>query len=568
MSTSPPSPVFVASSLSLNDRGQSQGQNGNHFSGIAYTSDSIILGEEGLARYIEKYDAKTFCRSVVDGRFYAFLEMADEYRAFVDPLSQDTLFYYSSNGKGSSGESNGSWAVSNSLLGLAEFLYGKVKLTHYRPALLSFFIGKGSGIGAQPISSRTVFSEIRALPLGKTLVIDKKSQVLRLEGNPNSITRSFKDASYEELVLSVLTEGASRLRAMREHGIKFTADLTGGHDSRACFGLLSCAFDDWNKVRLVSNPRKDEDYRVAKSLVARYGGKLHSNSGKPVSIDPNNAYSIWKQGSIGTYLPVYFPISSFSSHREYKINGGMILAKEFAAQKPSEFIESLRSIYPHDSDYQLVKNEFSCALNELEVGSDDDNAMDWFYLASRARYHYGRSWYTSLAFPIVSPLINPKTFAASLRLSREELNNGKLSLDILMALDPVLALHPFDSAKKSFSPEMMLQSPFWKAKGATAPLVSSSQSYQVFSGSLNHQQNREVANRAGIHDSCISDMKKDLIFFSRKSALVNELFSKATLDRALKEIKSKDKLSSRSRLATHIITCGIVEKLAGSYVVK
>ncbi|MGO3058631.1 MAG: hypothetical protein ACTID3_17065 [Halomonas sp.] len=561
MSTSPQPPVFVASSFSLNDRGVSQGRSRNYFSGIAYTSDAIILGEEGLARYIDKYDTKTFCRSVVDGRFYAFLEMDDEYRAFVDPLSQDTLFYYFSNSNGSNGESNGSWAVSNSLLGLAEFLYGKVKLTHYRPALLSFFIGKGSGIGAQPISSRTVFSEIRALPLGKTLIIDKKSQVLRLEGNPDSITRSFKEASYEELVLSVLTEGASRLRAMREYGFKFTADLTGGHDSRACFGLLSCAFDDWNKVRLVSNPRKDEDYRIAKSLVAHYGGKLHSNSGKSVAVDPKHAYSTWKLGSIGTYLPVYLPLPYLSSSHEYKINGGMILAKEFAAQKPSEFLESLRSSYSHDSDYQLVKNEFCCTLNELEVGSDDENAMDWFYLASRARYHYGRSWYTSLAFPIVSPLINPKTFAASLRLSREELNNGKLSLDILMALDPVLALHPFDSVEKSFSSEMILQSPFWKTKRTTAPLVSSSQSYQIFSGSLNQQQNSEVANRAAIHDSCVSDMEKDLIFFSRESALVNELFSKATLDRALKEIKSKDKLSSRSRLATHIITCGIVEKL-------
>ncbi|WP_417420383.1 hypothetical protein [Halomonas sp.] len=559
MSISSQSPVFVASSFSLDDRDTSQGQNNNHFAGIAYTSDAIILGKEGLAQYLEKHDTETFRRSVVDGRFYAFLEMADEYRAFVDPLSQDTLYYYFSNEKGPSGDGN--WAVSNSLLGLAEFLYGKIKLTQYRPALLSFFIGKGSGIGAQPISSRTVFSEIRALPLGKTLVIDKKSQISRLEGSPASITRPFEGVSYDELVLSVLIEGASRLRAMREHGINFAADLTGGHDSRACFGLLSRAFNDWDKVRLISNPRKDEDYRIATSLAARYGGKLHSNSGKSVSIDPNNAYSIWKQGSIGTYLPVYFPLSSFLSPREYKINGGMILAKEFAAQKPSEFLESLRSIYSRDTDYQLVSNEFSSALNELEVGDGDEKAMDWFYLASRARYHYGRSWYTSLAFPIISPLINPKTFAASLKLSRNELNEGKLSLDILMALDPVLALHPFDSAEKSFSSEMILQSSFWKANRTTALKVLPSQSYKVFSASLSPQEKSEMTNEKAAHDSCLRDIEKDLMFFSKESSLVNELFSKPMLDRALKEIRSKGKLSSRSRLATHIITCGMVEKL-------
>lgn len=538
------SPVFVASSFQPSHR--------THFAGVAYTPEAIILGEEGLKHYCKAHSAEAFCQDIVDGRFYAFIETPTQYRAFTDPLAQDTLYYYLDRDS-----ENPHWAVSNSLLGLAEYLHDKVKLSAYRPALLSFFIGGGSGIGAQPISNRTVFEEISVIPLGKTLVIEKQGSV-RFEGRAADITQPFINDSYETLVTCALSEGASRLKALHEYGISLASDLTGGQDSRACFGLLSYALEDWKKVRLISNPRKLNDYHIAQSLIAHYGGKLHHNSGRNHTIDPGRAYRLWKLGSLGSYLPAYFPASEDIASHGYKINGGLILAKQFAAQSPETFAANLKVVFAQKEDHRLVSGEFFSMFDDLEVERDDPHAMDWFYLAARARYHYGRAWYSSLSFPILSPLINPKLFTASLRLDRQELDSGKLSLDILMALDPVLALHPFDAPEKSFSVEMIRTSPFWTVGSSQ---VSASIPYRVFSGSVEPQGKEKKATKKDLSSVLMNTVKNEMERFTRESSLINDVFSEAILDKASKDLESKEKVSTRSRRAAHVLTCGMVEAL-------
>lgn len=554
------SPIFVASSF--------QSSNPSRFTGTAYTSDAIILGQEGFNHYCEAQSVEEFCRNVMDGRFYAFVQTPQEYRAFTDPLAQDTLYYYVSqrpstyHPSNTTGEGEGQaatqWAVSNSLMGLAEYLHGKVKLTAYRPGLLSFLIGGGSGIGAQPVSNRTAFEQIRVLPLGKTLVIDRERGDVRFVGSPQEITRQFEQLSYEELMASALTEGASRLCALNEHGVSLASDLTGGQDSRACFGLLSYALDDWKKVRLISNPRKPQDYRIAQSLIARYGGKLYRNSGRGHGIDAPKAYRYWKLGSLGSYLPAYFPTSENGEAHQYKINGGLILAKQFAAQSPQDFVASLHKVFPSAADHRLVSDEFFSLFDELELERDDPHAMDWFYLAARARYHYGRAWYSSLSFPILSPLINPKLFAASLRLSREELDQGKLSLDILMALDPVLALHPFDSPEKSFSSDLIETSPFWRHGAST---ITSSLSYRVYSGTAEMPTQEPASRQSDRPDELMRMLNAELESLIKTSSLVSDIMSEAMVKKAISDMASGDKASTRSRRASHALTCAMVESL-------
>ena len=544
MSLSEQSPVFVASSFSHDNR--------THFSGVAYTLDSIIVGEEGLTHYLQAHGVDTFCGSVVDGRFLVFLELENQYRAFSDPLSQDTLFYY---------RNGNNWAVSNSLLGLAEFLYGKVKLTAYRPALLSFFIGKGSGVGAQPISNRSVFAEINMLPVGKAFVVDKANGQSRLEGSVSSLTKAFSDSPYEELVSTSLDEGINRIRALKQHGIHFSSDLTGGYDSRACSGMILRALGNLSDVRLISNPRKTDDYEVATSLAARYGSRLQRNSAKAVTVNAETAYDRWKAGNIGAYLPAYLPSTGMPSYSQFKANGGMILAKQFAEQSAHDFVKSLESVYGCPDNYQWVKREFLSAFDDLEIDPSHPHAMDWYYLGFRGRYHYGRAWYTSLVFPIISPLINPKMVAASLKLPREQLDGGKLSLDILMALDPVLALHPFDSSAKTFTPSEIEESPFWRSQGLTLNSGTSTQRYTVFSDKLNAPEKADDTNVHEVSKGCLELMSQDLKTYSRESALVNELFSKKQLDSIAKELDGKGKTSSRTRQASHVITCGVVDAL-------
>ncbi|MGM8849350.1 hypothetical protein ACS8E6_02400 [Salinicola halophyticus] len=518
----------------------------SYFAGIAYTSSDIILGTGGAEDYFAEFGEKAFYDNVIDGRFFAFLSLGSELRAYTDPMGQDVLYYCL--------DDNG-WAVSNSFYRLAQFLGKDRKLNLYKPALDAFFIANGNGFGAQPISNNTSISEIKVLPLGKIFKVDLPDNQARLiDAKP--VLQS--DESYEALIAKGLIESRDRLTAIARSGANLIADLSGGQDSRAVFGIARSSAGDDKGLRIVSNPRKEDDYRIAQSLAARYGNKIHHNSGASASTNGEAAYQLWKSGSLGVYLPVYPVNSEVPDYRKYKVNGGNALAKTFANLSAPEFVSHIEQYYADSQACEEVKKEFVNAIRDLGVEENDPDAMYLHYYNFRARFHYGRNWYASLISPVISPLINQHLLKAFFKLPAEERKRGRFFLDILMSLDPILALHPFDSPSKGFEVEDISRSPFWPS-GSKSVIGSAIQThYNIYS----RETVLEAATNGGnFKGDFVGLMSDDLDFFAKNSSLVGSLFDKQTIKKAKKNLSGNRKMSDRARLASRIIMFGSVDEL-------
>lgn len=538
-------PVFIASS----DDGDYQ----SHFSGIAYTRNEIVLGADGAKQFFEKFGEQCFIDSVVDGRFFAFLKLGRLLEAFTDPLGQDVLYYY---------QAGSAWALSNSFYDLANHLKGRVQLTPYEPALNAFFIADGNGFGAQPISNNTSIREIKVLPIGKALKIDLDSQRSDvIDITTEASLHAGHDESYESLIQQGLSEGRDRIGALSQLGATLTTDLSGGQDSRAVFGIVRSSIEDGGALRVVSNPRKEDDYVIATSLAQRYGTRLHHNTGSIRDIGDEDAYRVWKSGNLGVYLPVY-PVNTLSpNYGLFKINGGNALAKRFADRSVQEFLGDIRKHYDSDSEevYQSVRAEFLSALDDIEVDSQDPDAMYLHYLNFRSRFHYGRNWYASLINPVVSPLINRHIIKAFFKLPVTDRQRGRLFMDVLMAIDPVLALHPFDSPGKAFNISDIQQSPFWKE---TVKKLIQSQSQMTYEVYPPVPKERSLSRAAETRkNGFLSLMKQDFEFFVEHSRLVNRLLSKADIKRARAHLMKEKKFSDRTRLASRVIAFGEIDRL-------
>lgn len=523
------------------------------FSGIAYTRNEIVIGAEGGRRFFEAFGEQRFIDSVIDGRFFVFLKIGRLLEAFTDPLGQDVLYYYRSETR---------WAVSNSFFELASHLKGRVRLTPYEPALDAFFIADGNGFGAQLISNNTSIREIKVLPIGKALKIDLDSH--RTELIDSSIEASLQakpEESYESLIRRGLAEGRDRIGALSKSGATLTTDLSGGQDSRAVFGIVRSAVDNGSKLRVVSNPRKEEDYMIATSLATRYATTLHHSTGSIRDIGDEEAYKIWKSGNLGVYLPVYPANTPSPNYGLYKVNGGNALAKRFADRSVPEFLEDIRKHYENEERYQGVRAEFLSAIDELDIDQQDPDAMYLHYLNFRSRFHYGRNWYASLVNPVVSPLINRHIVKAFFQLPVADRQRGRLFMDVLMAIDPVLALHPFDSPGKNFDIYDIQQSPFWQETAGKLMRSASQAHYQVYPQSLQRKPAMEVQEKRKNH--FLTLMKEDFEYFVENSALVNKLLSKADIKRARAHLVKGKKLSDRTRLASRVIAFGEIDKLTG-----
>ncbi|MGQ7242637.1 hypothetical protein ACUN9V_04160 [Salinicola sp. V024] len=525
--------------------------NPNHFNGVAYTEDSAILGTRGFNKYVQENGVESFLDGHRGGRFFAFLKHGKTAFAIVDSMGQDTLFYYS----------NGAdWAISNSVLTLAEYLKSiSVPLSLYVPAFLSLLTGQNSGVGSQLVSNNTPIAEIKVLPIGRRVEINDSG--FSIKQDSDLIVAS--ENSYRDLLVSSLADSVHQINSLRASGISIKADLSGGQDSRAVFGLLmhSC-FNHKQKPRIVSNPRKKDDYVVAQSLAKYYGCDLYSNTGGARSGKLNDAYSAWKTANFCNYLPVYIPSSDEPDYSSIKANGATALVKNFARMSPLEHSYKLKEKAIDSDAAELIANEFLGSFDSLDVDREDPSAMDYFYLNFRSRFHYGRNWYASLMTPLFSPLMDPRLFRASMLTSLEKRRRGTLFMDILLAIDPILALHPYDQAEKAFSVSSISGSEFWgKSAGVNWKDVNEKPFLKVYAGAAVESRSDVPAKHSFVESAFVEKMRSDVEFYSKSSGLVNKYFGRKMIQTAVSELSSSKKLSDKTRLASQLIFCGMLDEL-------
>lgn len=432
------------------------------FLGIGYDDDSIVLGPEGFHAY-QAAKGPLGAHGFEEGRYIAVLERPKYFSIITDPMGQDVLYYYSPEKLQVGGPAVSSWVVSNSLVSLMRQArrYGSLGL--YRPSLLGFMVAGGKAIGAQLFSNNTPVWGAQVLPVGCELRISRTDGSASLHRLRRGDWLTADDgASYAELLEAYVRASLARITALRSAGrLDLLCDVSGGHDSRAVMGMLQRS-EGTSPVTYTTDPTKPGDYAVAKQLARHFGTRLELKSQVPVTLDGATAYDIWSHGSTGVYLPIVVPRAEHETRR-LRFHGGNFLSKEFGELPARQRVLRLHKwIKTGERDRAAVAREFLDAFGHMDMDPDAPFAMQMHYINFRGRFHYGRNWFSYTRSPMITPLISPLLARAAFRLTPEQYNRNRVSLDLLLALDNALGVIPFDLPEKDFTAAEMEESPFWR----------------------------------------------------------------------------------------------------------
>ena len=513
------------------------------FSGIAYTPDSVIIGELGFEKY--KLNNEFNACNFSDGRFALFSRTDSGYVAKTDELGQETLFYYYSNGK---------WALSNSFFYLVEQLKkANCTLSIRKSALIAPFVKHA--LCQQLVSNNTGIEEIKVLPLKKEIVISGCGKYLSLK-DVELGKRVESIDEYKESLLTFAASWSSRFHALinRKPDLAFM-DLSGGYDSRILLGLAIRSGTDLTKINIRSNKNYSEDYQIAELLSSTYGFQLSSRSLPGKKANSSEAYMLWKYGNLGIYFPVYIPVFSSPPQSLHFHGAGGELHRSYYTKSANVLARNLKGSLKDDVKHELLSSEFLESIKTMGANPEESDSMARHYTSFRSRFHFGRNWVRSCSSPIITPLASGTLKLASDFLNDESKNNGKLLCDLFYMLDPALAVLPFDKPEKSFSKESIFSV---SIKNASSFIESRMTNYNIYEGANDGTKNQ---NDLGFsYENNIQDCFLTDFYENQDMALASGLIDKNYIINAKEMLLNSKRMATDYLAASHIISIGEMMK--------
>lgn len=421
------------------------------FTGTALGEDFIILDSGGWKDF-KQTNVKS--SSPTEGRFFVCRELGDTkvFRIETDSFGTEAIFIFQC-----PGDSN-KWAISNSLQYLAETVvkYGW-GLTVCEPAIASIFL-KGS-IGKQPLSSQTVYSEIKLLQPDNYVEVSLGSNIYEIKKREFR----YRFSTYEDAIVKWFSYWRSVVKSLSisnhvDDPIIF--DITGGVDSRM---MMSIALSiNSENVEFFSTPHKLSDYKVASDLCEKFNRKLRSTPPNWHRLSIEKQYHWYLYGNCGFYTAqTPAPLKNTPSYTVRFTGVGGENYRNFYQGNGCQWINKIQNLLPEPLKKfkGSVTKLFLNSIVELGFDPVSGNGMVEHYRKYRSRIIGGRSFYENLKFRYLSPLFDSYLLA----LSDEFSVKGKdLYRDILLlggGFD--LCNFQYDSEDKKFDLRQLEKSPFW-----------------------------------------------------------------------------------------------------------
>jgi len=519
--------------------------------GFAFTPGAVISGSGGLRAYL----AAGGCRDGAefeDGRFFAVLEAGGEVRAFTDPMGQDALYYYSNEDPFHGPVED--WLISNSVYELAKQAKAAGKPVKFLSHIAaSHFISDGAAFGAQLISNQTAIQQIKVLPIGCECRISRQDRTMTIVRTRPGDWLTRADDDYAELMEHFVIKTCARILALAESGrYDIMADLTGGHDSRAIFGMTQRA-GVADRIRYFSNPARPDDFRSASLVSAAYGRSLITQPHVEVFDEPEELYALWKQACLGVYTSIYAG-SVQENQGRLRLHGGNFLSKEFGEKPARVRAESTRRFMPDKQIADRVARAFMQSFGQIGIDPDHTWAMQLHYLNFRGRFHYGRNWFGNGRTPHLTPLISQHFARAAFKLSPHDYNTLRPCMDLLLALDNQLGLIPFDLPEKCFPTEALETSPFWRKPLGFRPQDLALPT--VFAGEPVVPSEGSARRLVSLREMVRGDLARYVPI-----ARTTKLFSANYIRAAKDDLNKTGSFPHNARKAAHIITAGTLKGL-------
>ncbi|MBB3667593.1 hypothetical protein [Garicola koreensis] len=490
----------------------------------------------------------------------------------TDVTGQEVLYFYRAGPR--------DWAVSNSFMLLVSEVSRRVNLTFYVPAALNFHLKEGKHIGEQLVSHKTLAEEVRIVPAGHEIIVDRSTGDASVRASGFFQRHSLgHEEGYEEVLLRYLERGAGLIDAFGRCGLRFNLNLSGGYDSRLVLAL-SLLGEHRESVSVSSLPSKPDDFAVASALCRRFDLSLNSPSRQsPVpTLGGVESIRLYLLSCAGTYLPFY-PVNrhSPSDKPEVSLTGDQPSGVGFLAGK-AKFNGGISKIASDIGDALAerpyggaVREDFLSLFSDLEVEPDNPAAPLAFYAGVRSRHHSGRSWYKSLGSQILcTPLVHSDMLGLDIRnalqghlsVSAAYASKRRFFADAFSAIGGWALEEPFETPERAFEADMLDNSPF---RGSVKIVPKR---LEVF-GSVSSMYERPRGDMYGIDIDVWqgnSEVKRnlDVVFKRAKTASLGDVFTQADIAAAEKEVGTDRGLSHQSRRLAHVVAVDTVKSVMDS----
>lgn len=383
-----------------------------------------------------------------EGRYIICTKKENIIELYSDPMGQDLLFYYISESY---------WAISNSYNILIKNLKTKnIKLTLSLSASSTFFLPT-SGHGNQLISNSTLCNEVNILSIDKKISINNKTKIIKfIDCNDKYKSISPQSDKGISIINKWISIWLSFIKSAVENNENINVDITGGRDSRIILAIILAAKVDLNKIKFISNKNFIDDFKVAKELAKEFNFKLNENIKKSPSynIPSDEKYSLWKNGSMGVYTPVYFPAKKNLEVEFHFHGGGGELHRKLYKATPNKLYfhweKHTQKTQPIEK-FSLLHDEFIKGIKNSGSHMDDRYGLDKHYFNFRNRLHFGRAWYKDIGKTTLMPLNSRLLYSLKIIDENSKVDEDFLIAIILMYASKKLLTIPFDKIEKSIS---------------------------------------------------------------------------------------------------------------------
>ncbi|SFV21057.1 hypothetical protein [Micrococcus terreus] len=408
----------------------SRTRNPEHFEGYAFVGADYINGETGLSQY-----RRSTGRSVPpgeDGCYVVARRVGRSLEVGTDANGIGRLFLY---------RSGSEWAIGSSYSGLIDHLRSAGWTLTANPARLRPFAIR-QAFTMQLTTFQTAFEEVRLLPIGTTVLIRRGRLQIRQPQTPQ-IT------DYEHALEKYLTVWRTRVHTLlSDPRVSFTADLSGGADSRTVFaflvdsGLFSTEDD---RFTLLSGINQKADLAVARSIAADYALTVNGPQAAPRTlVSGDRAFAHWREHSLGVYTPVYVSATFQNPFEIHAHGGGGETGRQYyTASDPVDLLGQFQGKMP-PADFDLWRHEVSSTRDELIMQAPDLVPSIHHYMQFRNRFHFG---HIPQARPMFTPLNSKFALQALSALPMGE--RRRFRMDVMESLAPGLKDHPYDDPTKA-----------------------------------------------------------------------------------------------------------------------
>ena len=259
-------------------------------------------------------------------------------------------------------------------------------------------------------------------------------------------------------------------RGITQHSNFFTADLSGGFDTRVPFLMMLNSGMDCSKVSLhsIKSTLHKEDYAISSKIAEHYGLTLNN----PLPQGQFLNYSLSDSLNIDLYYRQTFKklpdcITVKLVDKQYCLNGygGETIRGNWLRfnQTPEEFIESRSKIANYSPDLSaelshsvrvIFESAFRSIRDKYKVADEESiDLVQYLYQETRCRSHFGKNSVGNYFKNIImlSPSLDP--VVRTLQVDTPECPDSKLLIALLFTrYEPDLLKFPFQG-KRLIAPE-------------------------------------------------------------------------------------------------------------------